>query len=110
MDALTIAILGLATWRISSLLVREAGPFFFFRRLRELTGIRHDLDGSILVVPDRFFAGLFSCVWCASVWVGGLLGVAWFLWPKETLLVAAILGLSALAIIIDRLFNGRTLP
>jgi Protein of unknown function (DUF1360) len=105
MDLLTLGILGLATWRISVMFVREAGPFFIFQRIREVAGIVHDRDGEILSVPDRFLPGLLSCVWCSSVWAGGMWTLLWFFLPGPTILVASAFCLSALAIAFDHLFN-----
>jgi len=78
MSIVTFLVVGLAVWRISSLLVNENGPFYVFRELRERAGI-HNTIRSIFgknantvekVVPDTFFAQLLSCVWCCSIWVG----------------------------------------
>jgi hypothetical protein len=46
----------LATWRVTSLLVNEPGPYRVFARLRE--GQRDNEVGKAL-----------ECVWCTSVWV-----------------------------------------
>lgn len=107
MDIVTLCAMGLATWRVSLLLVREAGPFFIFQRLRELAGITHDLDGSIVKIPDRFFSGLISCVWCTSIWVAGGWVLLWFFLPKASVLAADIFALSSLTIALDRLFTGH---
>lgn len=110
MGAIELIVLALATWRVSSLLVREQGPFFIFQRLRGLTGITHDPFGGLVKIPDTFFAGILSCVWCASIWVGAGWVLAWYFLPKITVLVATIFALSSGAIVLDRLFEGRTLP
>jgi len=52
-DALRFLILAIATWRVSHMITREAGPFDVFKRLRERLPL----------------GGLTSCIWCASVWV-----------------------------------------
>ena len=90
----------LATWRISSLLVREDGPFFIFRKLRELTGIEHDEDGNIELLPENLWAGLLSCVWCTSVWVAFVWVIFWYLAPWSVW-VAVWPALSAGAILLD---------
>jgi hypothetical protein len=91
-------IYGLATWRISSLLVNEAGPGNFFRRLREWTGIEHDEGGAVTVIPDGFWSSLLSCIWCASLWVGlGWVGLGWIA-PDVALKVAMVFSFSAVAI------------
>jgi hypothetical protein len=102
MDLTTLLILGLATWRIASLLTKEAGPFHVFMKIRKMTGIIHDADGNVLVIPDQFFAGIFSCVWCSSVWIGlGLVGLWWF-FPIQVIYGSAFLAVSAFAISVDR--------
>lgn len=94
-------ILALATWRISSLLVNEAGPGNIFRKIREWAGIGHDEAGNVYMVPDRFFAKLLSCVWCASLWVGlGWAGIS-FLLPHLAKWMALPFALSAGAILME---------
>lgn len=63
-------LVGLAGWRVASLLVQEEGPFDIFSRLRALAG--HS-DTEATLDPEhwlrRFFYTLLGCVWCTSVWV-----------------------------------------
>lgn len=54
-------IVALAGWRLAHLLVEEDGPFSMFDRLRAGAGVGK--EGEV-----GFFAGLLSCVWCASFW------------------------------------------
>lgn len=105
MNFLDLIIFALATWRISTMLVREDGPFFVFKKIREISGITHDQVGRVLTVPDRLFAGLLSCVWCTSVWVSGIWIVLWIALPSPIILVATLFSLSSLAIAFDQLFN-----
>lgn len=74
--------LTLATWRLSSLLVQEAGPANVFGRLRDNT-------------PH---GGALDCLWCASVWVALLVLILNRVAPW---LVDA-LAISAAAIAVDR--------
>jgi len=82
---LLIAIL--ATYRLTSLLHREVGPFELMTRIRKRFGIVHDFDGFPHGYPDTMFGKLFECSWCLSVWSGGivtvvmLLGGWWLLLP-----------------------------
>lgn len=89
----------LATWRVASLLTAEDGPWHIFKRLREFTGIVHHDDGSIAHVPDRKIPRLFECLWCMSIWVGGIIYVIWYFEPIPVWLLA----ISSGAIIVDRL-------
>ena len=57
----------LAVWRISSLLVREDGPFDAFLKLRTKAGIQFDEYSNPKVTS--VWAGILSCIWCCSVWV-----------------------------------------
>ena len=101
MNWFDFVLLGLATWRVSSLLVHEDGPFLVFRKLRKKVGIQHDENGNIFMIPDGLLPGIFSCVWCASVWLAGGWMIAWVLIPKITVLVAAFFGISAVAILME---------
>lgn len=100
-EKMTFIILALATWRISSLLVNEAGLWEVFFRIRKLAGIEHDENGKVWIVPERFFAQLLSCVWCASLWVGVGWTVAWWWNPRAAELAALPFALSAGAIVVE---------
>lgn len=97
---MTLLLFGLATWRLTSLLVRERGPWNVFVRLRARAGISHDELGQPLEVPDNVLAGILSCTWCCSVWVA----IPWAIfypggWIEK---IAAALAISAVAIVVDR--------
>lgn len=81
-NPLDLLLLILATWRLTSLLVQEAGPFRVFQWMRE-----HIPHG-----------GLLECVWCCSVWCAALLYIVFLYvqWPVW------ILAVSAGAILYDR--------
>lgn len=72
-----------------------------FTRLREWAGIRHDEDHKPIVFPDTFAAGLLSCVWCVSVWLGAIVTVCYCIDARFVVLVYP-LALSAGAIVIER--------
>lgn len=97
---LVYLVLALATWRISSLLVNEDGPYFAFARLRAMVGVR--LDDEFQRVATNPMSGAFICVWCMSVWVGLCWAMAWELWPGPATWAAMPLALSASAILIDK--------
>lgn len=98
-------LLCLATWRLSSLLVNESGPFDMFLRVRKLAGIEHDDEKKPTIIHDRFFAGLLSCVWCTSIWVGAAMTAAWYAIPVITFYGCLALGLSAGAILVQELLR-----
>lgn len=98
-ELIDMLILSIAIWRISEILIDEAGPFDIALRIRLFAGVRYysfeqnaegefekrfisrhqvlnanaenDL-GNYLSVGDNVFARLLSCIYCASVWVGAL--------------------------------------
>jgi hypothetical protein len=64
------ALVVLAAWRVTSLLVREDGPFDLLARFRYLIGVRYNE----LSEPygTNVVASAFACTWCLSVWIGFL--------------------------------------
>lgn len=89
MTILDVIVIGLATWRISSLLVHERGPYNVFVHLRNAVGVEHDVD----LVPERannVVAEIFSCVWCMSIWVGLALWGVWEIEPKVVYVIAIL--------------------
>jgi len=96
-------IFGLATWRITSLFVNEDGPWFMFRKLRELAGISHDEFGRPSTFPERLLPGLLSCVWCCSIWVGLFWAVFYLLSPLPAITIATVFALSTVAIVIEQI-------
>lgn len=107
MDWFTFVLIALATWRLSSMIVREDGPLLLFFRLREAVGITHDEDRHILTVPDRFWSNLLSCVWCSSIWIAADWMVLWTLLPSVAVPLAAIFAASAIAVAFDRRVMGN---
>lgn len=102
-----VAVYALATWRLSSLLTAEPGPFKAFQRIREMAGIRHDEDGRISMTPDTFAAGVLSCIWCLSVWVGAVVAAAAFIAPAIAFWVCLPFALSGAAIAIDSIVRRQ---
>ena len=98
----TIFGLGLICWRITSLLVREDGPFDIFAKFRKLVGITYN-EYSV-PVDKNVFAKLLICVWCSSVWIA--LALAWASEYSVNVLryVGVSLILSVLTILIDEYF------
>ncbi len=102
MNLQNLTILGLGIWRISSLFVQEDGPFDVFIRFRERLGFHEDLSLDAVIPPDTFWGGLFSCVWCLSLWISAIIGVAWIFYPAIVLNVMVVFALSTMAIIVNR--------
>ena len=103
MDTIIVAllVLGLATWRISSLLVSEEGPFGILVKFRYIIGIRYDELSN--PVGTNVIADLFTCVWCASVWIGLFFAILWFINHDLAFIVSFPFALSSVAVIIDQI-------
>lgn len=86
-------IAALACWRITSLFLREDGPFAVFVHLRTLARRYSVFDGAL------------ACFWCGSVWFAigvTLVALTDYWW------VLAPFSLSAVAILVER--HVRTDP
>jgi hypothetical protein len=91
MNALDVMLLALATWRLSSLLVDEDGPFDVFERVRRLA--------------NKVGMGkVFACIWCMSLWVSAALLLLYIALPSS-IVISAWLSLSTVAILIERKVN-----
>lgn len=102
-----LIVYGMAAWRVASMLVSESGPWDIFLKLRERAGIIHDDEGKALVIPDGFFPGIFSCIWCCSVWVGTFWMLFDLFYPWLALRIATAFAFSTVAILIQ-CFVDRT--
>lgn len=93
MTALQFIIGGLATYRLTVLIARDAGPYRIFAKLRE---------------NDRY-SKLLKCPFCTSVWAGALVYLIQVLSGIDTELVLGllfVLSYSAIAIALDRVFSA----
>lgn len=97
-------ILTLATWRISSLLISEHGPWHIFERLRALVGVQYHPE-TFERIASSMLSEMFTCIWCMSVWVGILLTVAYYLLPQVTIWLMLPLALSTAALAINRVID-----
>ena len=100
----TTIILTLATWRISSLLVNEMGPYDIFETLRYRLGVRYD-ERSVRYGNNEI-AKLFVCVWCLSVWVGSAWATLWGINENMAKILALPFALSAGAVVVEKATNG----
>ena len=92
-------LIGLAGWRIASLLIAEDGPFRVFVKLRELA----IPIGEIKPRPG-FFETLFTCIWCMSVWTTLLMALTWLFVPEAVVVIAAM----SIALIPELVSNLRS--
>lgn len=93
-------LLALATWRISSLLVHEAGPGHIFVRIRSMAGVKYSPDTFQQFAPTML-AEVFLCVWCMSIYIGTGWALFYYLFPKIAVAVALPLFFSAVSILLD---------
>lgn len=89
-----IVIVGLAGWRLASLLTYEDGPWYVFARLRQRFERSPEDFG-----PERFWAILLGCIWCTSVWTATAMWALWYVLPEAVVVVAAW----AVAIAVERM-------
>lgn len=92
-------LLGLAVFRLSLLLNREAGPGDIFIRLRLALGMRYDEYGE--EQPTNPLAQALHCFWCLSVWIGGIFALLETLAPRLAQLLALPLALSGSAVLLN---------
>lgn len=89
-----ITLLAFATWRITSLLYAEDGPYAVFAYLRQRLGIYYDEYGKRQA--DNELGKMFNCPACLSVWVGLFLALSYliispWLWLPLALSTVSIL-------------------
>lgn len=99
MTLVEFLVLGLATWRTSSLLAEESWPWDVGDKLRRAIGVRYDEES--FPYGKNELARQVMCVWCITPWVGLVWTVAWLLWPRVTFVVALPLALSTVAVVMN---------
>lgn len=75
----------LATWRLTSLLVQEPGPYRLFARIRA-----HHKETEI--------GTALECIWCTSIWVAIFIVILDHFYPQMVDMLAVSTG----AILIDK--------
>ena len=97
-----LILIALATWRVSSLLVSEEGPFLILVKFRSFMGVYYDEYSE--PQGKNVIARALLCVWCISFWVA--LGFAVLYYYGLAFWVALPFALSAAAIVIERIVDG----
>lgn len=99
-----LVVLGLVTWRLTSMLTKESGPYDIFGRLRDAVGIHYDELSNCVGGP---VSGMLCCFWCTSVWIAVILmtivGVQVHFSVQH--IVALALAISTVAIIITKVID-----
>lgn len=93
-------VLALAVWRISSLLVNESGPYTILDLFRHQVGVRYTDKGESYTTNE--LAELFSCIWCLSIWIGGLVTILYYFFPIWTYWLCLPFALSAIACVVSK--------
>lgn len=97
MDLPILIVGGLATWRLSLMVVKESGPMAIFARLRASAASRGSNPGGIYE--------LLSCISCSSVYVGFV--AALFIAESLVGVFLYTLSFSAIAIATERLTTRK---
>lgn len=98
MTLVNFIVLALATWRISSILVYEEGPFDICARFRNAIGVKYDSHAH--TYGENMLANLFTCLWCLSIWVGIAIAAFYVLVGDIAVVACLPFALSAVAVII----------
>ena len=89
--------LGLAAWRLASLVANEDGPWMVFKRLRQRA---EQWCNRYRFCRELGLYELVTCEWCNSIWIGAGLTLL-YLWIGETIFYLSLpFALSTVAIII----------
>lgn len=86
MTTLEFLILGLATYRITRLIIRDE----IFTRPRNFFWKKFPPEKSLL-------GYLLTCPWCISIWVASIIQISSIIVPEATYAVGAVFALSAIA-------------
>jgi len=105
MTLTVFVIVALATWRVSVLLVNEAGPGDILAKFRKFVGVYYDELSQ--PVGKNTIADALTCVWCTSVWVGFFFAALWLVHERLAFYVALPFALSAVVIILDELIPKK---
>lgn len=100
-----LILLVFATWRITSLIKDEDGPYEIFYKFRESIGLTEAYENNqrILISNGSLLADIVQCFWCLSIWTGygiALLAVMFGLINANEFVFYG-LALSAISILIE---------
>jgi hypothetical protein len=102
---LNFLVIALATYRLSVMLVEEDGPGLLFHKLRKATGVYYDEHSE--QTADNVVGQIFSCVWCMSVWVAGVITLLHLYGPDAFEVAHLMLAASGLTVFLHGVAHGR---
>jgi hypothetical protein len=94
--------MGLATWRVASIIANEAGPFDVFQRIRLWAGEYEDKG---VRTASTWYGKGIQCIYCISVWCGLFFFGLYLLRSLNLWLIAVPFALSTIAIMVDTWIN-----
>lgn len=86
MTALEFVVLGLATYRVTRLIIRDE----IFSRPRNFFWKKFPPESSLI-------GYLLTCPWCISIWVASIIQISSIINPEVTYAVGIVFALSAVA-------------
>lgn len=95
-------VIGLAAWRMTSLVGWERGPFNVFERFRSLLGFEHDENGQPTSWPSNVVTEAIACPWCLGLYAAAASYGLWVLSPW----IPAVIAASAVVIWMERYIRG----
>lgn len=100
MTLTALLVLGLSTWRLTSLFVSEDGPFDIFDRIRFKAGVRYDAYSN--PIGTNVLAKAMSCMWCFSIWIAALLVLGWMIFiPNSAINLSAAGGPTDIGMLLE---------
>jgi hypothetical protein len=95
-NLLSILIVSIAVWRISSLFAVEDAPFSVFSKIRLFLGNNRQKS----VIYKTLFEGI-KCKWCNSIWFGVITVILWIILGDTVLILFFPFFISAFVIVFD---------
>lgn len=86
MTALEFVVLGLATYRVTRLIIRDE----IFSKPRDFFWKKFPPESSLL-------GYLLTCPWCISIWVASIIQISSIINPEVTYAIGTVFALSAVA-------------
>ena len=98
---LDIILLGLATWRISSIIANEDGPYEVFSRFRVWAGEYWNYTTNAREATTPWGKGII-CLFCTSVWIGILLSILYIIDIRISIYISIPFALSSIAVVVNK--------